>query len=87
MFSDLGRHGPVMPWILISNCRKLLSMGSAAQRIIAEYDALPQVEQQQVLAAMLHRVAAEPHDLPSDDDLVAAADHLFQELDRCEQQP
>ena len=62
-------------------------MSSAAQRLIDEYDALPQADQQQVLALILHKAAHEPHDLPSDEDLVAAADHLFEELDRREQQP
>jgi hypothetical protein len=62
-------------------------MSSAAQRLIDEYDALPQADQREVLAEMLRRAAQEPHDLPSDQDLVVAADLLFQELDRNEQQP
>ncbi len=66
--------------------RKLSSMSSAAQELIDEYDALPRTDQQEVLAEMLRRAAREPQDLPSDDELIAAADHLFQELDRSEQQ-
>jgi hypothetical protein len=62
-------------------------MGVAAERLMHEYEALPHTEQQQVLAEMLRRAALEPHDLPTGDDLVAAADHIFQELDRREQQP
>jgi hypothetical protein len=61
-------------------------MSSAAQRLIDEYDALPQADQQEVLAEMLRRAAAEPHDLPSEEELVSAADRLFQELDRNEHQ-
>ena len=53
---------------------------------MSEYEALPEVERQELLAALLRRAAFEPHDLPSDDDLVAAADHVFLELDRREQQ-
>ena len=51
-----------------------------------EYDALPQPARQEVLAELLRRAAAEPHDLPTEDDLVAAADRLFQELDQRERQ-
>ena len=61
-------------------------MTQAAERLISEYEALPEVERQELLAALLRRAALEPHDLPSDDDLVAAADHVFLELDRREQQ-
>ena len=35
----------------------------------------------------MNRDAIDPHDLPADDELVAAADHLFQELDRREKHP
>jgi hypothetical protein len=62
-------------------------MSRAAEKLMHEYDALPQEARQEVLAEMLRRAAIEPHDLPNDDDLVAAADSLFQELDRREQQP
>lgn len=40
---------------------------------------------QEVIAALLQRVKTEHHELPEDADLVAAADALFQELDRGEQ--
>jgi hypothetical protein len=62
-------------------------MSSAAQRLIDEYDALPQADQQEVLAEMLRRAARGPHDLPTDEEFVSAADRLFEELDRSEQQP
>jgi hypothetical protein len=37
------------------------------------------------LAELLRRLALAPHDLPDPDDLTAAADQLFVELDRREQ--
>ena len=52
-----------------------------------EYDALPQPAREEVLMEMLRRSALQPHGLPNDDDLVAAADRLFQEFDRREQEP
>ena len=60
-------------------------MSLTAEKLIDEFEALPQADRQKVLAEMLRRAALEPHDLPSEGDLVAAADHLFQELDRREQ--
>ena len=62
-------------------------MSSAARKLVDEYNSLPDADRQQVLALILRWAAREPHDLPSDDDLIAAADNLFQELDRSEQQP
>jgi hypothetical protein len=59
----------------------------AVENIMQEYDALPQPAREEVLTEMLRRAALQPHDLPNDDDLVAAADGLFQELDRREQEP
>ena len=60
-------------------------MTQAAKKFVGEFDALPEAEREQVLAELLRRAAAGPHDLPSDEDLTAAADQLFQELDRREQ--
>jgi hypothetical protein len=62
-------------------------MSGAAQRLIEDYDALPAGERQEVLAAVLRRAALEPHEIPSDEELVAAAELLFQDLDRREQHP
>ena len=61
-------------------------MTQAAERLMSEYEALPEVERQELLAALLRRAAFEPHDLPSDGDLVTAADRVFLELDRREQE-
>ena len=43
----------------------------AAEKLIHEYESLPQVAREEVLVEMLRRAALQPHDLPTDDDLVA----------------
>jgi hypothetical protein len=60
-------------------------MTQAAKKLVGEFDALPEAEREQVLAELLRRAAAGPHDLPNDKDLTAVADQVFQELDRREQ--
>lgn len=59
-------------------------MTDAAEKLLDEFDALHESDQAEVLAELLRRVAATPHDLPDPDDL-AAADPIFLELDRREQ--
>ncbi|HYM61912.1 MAG TPA: hypothetical protein VEZ11_13595 [Thermoanaerobaculia bacterium] len=54
---------------------------TVVERFVAELDALPEAQREEVIAALLRRARTEPHDLPEDADLVAAADALFQELD------
>ena len=44
---------------------------------LVEFDALPEAQRQEVITALLWRARTEPHDLPEDADLVAAADALF----------
>jgi hypothetical protein len=61
-------------------------MTQATKKLVGDFDALPLAEQELVSAELLRRAAAGPHDLPTDKDLVAAANHIFQELDRLEQQ-
>jgi hypothetical protein len=60
-------------------------MTRSAKKVVGEFDALPEADREQVLAELLRRAAGGPHDLPNDKDLVAAADEVFQELDRREQ--
>lgn len=60
-------------------------MTQAAKKLVGEFDALPEAERELVLAELLRRAAAGPHDLPTAEDLTAAADQIFQELDRREQ--
>jgi hypothetical protein len=60
-------------------------MTQAAKRLLEEFEALQDSDRAEVLAELLRRVALAPHDLPDSDDLTAAADRLFSELDRREQ--
>jgi hypothetical protein len=53
--------------------------------LVHQFEALPEAERQEVLAELLRRARSEPHDLPTDEDLTAAADRLFQDLDKREQ--
>jgi len=59
-------------------------MTPATKKLLEEFDALPDQDRSELVAELARRVALAPHDLPQDDDLVAAADHLFSELDRRE---
>jgi hypothetical protein len=60
-------------------------MTHAAKKLLEEFDALQDADRAEVLAELLRRVALAPHDLPDNEDLTAAADRLFSELDRREQ--
>jgi hypothetical protein len=57
----------------------------ATKRLLEEFEALPEQERSELVAELARRVAHAPHDGPSDDDLLAAADRLFVELDQREQ--
>lgn len=59
-------------------------MVAAAQKVLEAFDALPQPARQEVLGEILRRAALEHHGLPTDEELNAAADDLFLELDRDE---
>lgn len=60
-------------------------MTQAAKKLLEEFEALQEPDRAEVLAELLRRIALAPHDLPDSDDLTAAADRLFVELDRREQ--
>jgi hypothetical protein len=60
-------------------------MTQAAKKLLEEFDALQEGDRAEVLAELLRRVALSRQDLPDPDDLVAAADQIFVELDRREQ--
>ena len=60
-------------------------MTQASKKLLDEFDALPEQDRADLVAELLRRTAFAPHDLPQDDDLVAAADRLFVDLDRHEQ--
>jgi hypothetical protein len=61
-------------------------MTPVVEKLVAQVEALPEAQREEVIAALLRRARTEPHDLPSDTDLVAAAEALFQDLDRSEQE-
>lgn len=48
-------------------------------------EALPDRERSELVAELARRVALVPHDGPTEDDLLSAADRLFLEIDRREQ--
>jgi hypothetical protein len=60
-------------------------MTQAARKLIDEFDALPDQDRSEVLAELSRRAALGAHDLPTDDDLTAAANRVFSGLDRGEQ--
>jgi hypothetical protein len=60
-------------------------MTQATKKLLDEFDALPDREQSELVAERARRIALAPHDLPQDEDLLAAADRLFTDLDRREQ--
>ena len=60
-------------------------MVAAAQKVLEAFDALQPPARQEVLDEMLRRAALEHHDSLSDEELTAAADSLFLQLDRDEE--
>jgi len=61
-------------------------MTEAARRLLESFEALPEMERAEVAAAILRRVAWSKHTTPDDLDLTAAADSVFLEFDRDENQ-
>lgn len=59
-------------------------MGDAARHLLKSFEALSATEQEEVLEALLRRAAELPYSFPSDEELLRAADQVFQELDRRE---
>ena len=59
-------------------------MTQATKKLLEEFEALPDQDRSELVAELARRVALAPHDLPQEEDLVAAAEHLFMELDRRE---
>ena len=60
-------------------------MTPVVEKFVAKVEALPEAKRHEVIAALLRRAQTEAHDLPQDADVIAAADAVFQELDRREQ--
>ena len=59
-------------------------MSRDGQAVLAAFDQLPPADREEVVAELLRRVAQSDHQSLSDDELVAAADEVFQNLDRRE---
>lgn len=59
-------------------------MSRGAQAILAALDELPPTEREEVVSELLRRVALSEHLTPPDDELTAAADAVFEDLDRRE---
>jgi hypothetical protein len=59
-------------------------MSRGAEAILAALDELPAPEREEVVSELLRRVALSDHRAPSDEELTAAADQVFQTLDRRE---
>jgi hypothetical protein len=59
-------------------------MGDGARDLLKSFEALSESERREVLEALLRRSAELPYSFPSDEELVHAADQVFQELDRRE---
>ncbi len=59
-------------------------MTRASRQIIGEIEALPDDERSELVVELARRVALAPHDAPSDEDLISAADQLFSDLDHRE---
>ncbi len=59
-------------------------MSCAAAEVLAAFEALPAADKEAVVSELLHRVAQFDHQAPSDQELTAAADQMFQALDRAE---
>ena len=56
----------------------------AARHILEAFQTLPDLDKREVLAALLREATGAPYAVPSDDDLTAAADEVFLDLDRRE---
>jgi hypothetical protein len=59
-------------------------MSRAAAEVIAAFEGLPATDREAVVSELLRRVAQSEHQAPSDQELTAAADQIFQALDRAE---
>ena len=61
-------------------------MTQDAKSVLDAFDSLPDAEREEVMVELLRRAARSDHEAPSDQDLVAAAERVFLELDRSENQ-
>jgi hypothetical protein len=59
-------------------------MIEGARKLLDEFDTLSDLDRSELMAELVRRMALASHDLPQDDDLMAAADRLFIDFDRRE---
>jgi hypothetical protein len=59
-------------------------MRDAARKLVASFESLPETDKHEVLAELLSRTLKSNYSSPSNDELLAAADEIFLELDRRE---
>ena len=59
-------------------------MGDAARHLLKSFEALSEADRREVLEQLLRRAAELPYSFPTDDELLRAADAVFQEFDRRE---
>ncbi len=59
-------------------------MGDAAQHLLQSFETLSEADQREGLAQLFRKAAGMPHSFPGDEELLQAADQVFQELDRRE---
>jgi hypothetical protein len=59
-------------------------MSHGAKSVLEAFEALPTEEREEVLAELIRRAASRDYELLQDEDLTAAADQIFVEYDRSE---
>jgi len=70
----------------IAPALELRPMDNAAERLIESFKALPDLEKREVLSVLLRHAIALPYPTLADEELLHAADQVFQDLDRREAQ-
>ena len=60
-------------------------MRQATKKLLEEFDALSDRERSEPIAELTRRIGQARHDGPPDEDLLAATDRLFLDLDKREQ--
>jgi len=60
-------------------------MTQAGRKLLEEFEALADSDRSELVAELVRRMAMAPHDLPTEQNLLSAADRLFADLDRREQ--
>lgn len=79
---DREMTGVGLDWRCLES--EVRSMTQDAKRVLDAFDSLPAAGREEVMVELLRRAARGDHEAPSDEELVAAADSIFLELDRRE---